>query len=423
MIMHARRITDNLLAALRDTPIVVLHGARQTGKSTLVQHLDERGHHATYVTLDNPLALAAAKSDPVGFLSEHDGPLIIDEVQRAPELILPMKAEVDRDRRPGRFLLTGSAHVMQIPKLADAFVGRMELLTLHPFSQGEIEGVREGFVDALFATAAPKSSGAAHAKVTRKSLLRRIVAGGYPEAVARKDPQRRRSWFDSYLNTVLMRDVRELSRIEGLSDLPRLLIAVAGRAGGLLNYAEIGRDTGMNQLTAKRYLSLLRATFLLHTLQPWFTNRIKRIVKSEKLYMGDTGILATVLDAGQERLESDAKSAGALLENFVALELRKQITWSTIRPTMWHFRDHQGHEVDFVLERPNSQKLVGIEVKWTKTLDRHDTRGLRVLEEAAGDAFHRGIVLYGGEEAQPIGRKIWALPVAALWQLGAHLEA
>ncbi len=388
-----------------------------------MQQLAEHGHRATYVTLDNATTLAAAKHDPVGFLAEIDGPLIIDEVQRAPELVLPIKADVDRDRRAGRFLLTGSAHVMQVPKLADALVGRMEVLALRPLSQGEIAGAREGFVDALFAAKLPpfpSSTPKKPGRVSKRDLARRILAGGFPEPVARTDLGRRQQWFESYLSTVLMRDVRELSNIEGLSDLPRLVAAVAGRAGGLLNYAELGRDVGLNQVTAKRYLTLLRATFIVQAIQPWFTNRIKRVVKSEKLYVGDTGLLAHMLDATPERFAADGKLAGMLLENFVALELLKQAAWSRTRPTIWHFRDHRGYEVDFVLEGSGGRKIVGIEVKSATTLNAEDARGLRVLAEAAGDAFHGGVILYGGHEVLPLGRKLRAMPISSLWQLGAR---
>ncbi len=421
--MYARHITTGLHAALQDTPVVVLHGARQTGKSTLARHLVELGHPATYITFDNATALGAAKKDPVGFLAGFDGPVIIDEVQRAPELVLPIKADVDRNRHPGRFLLTGSAHVMQIPRLADALVGRMEVLTLRPLSQGEIAGVREGFVDAVFAQDPPRPPDGGSDRAPAKcvgGLAQRIVAGGYPEAVQRAEEDRRRKWFEAYLSGVQMRDVRELSNIERLGELPQLMAAVAGRSGVLLNYAELGRDVGLNQVTTKRYLALLRATFIVHAVQPWFTNRIKRVVKSEKLYFTDTGLLAHVLDATAEGMASDRKRTGTLLENFVALELVKQVAWSKTQPTVWHFRDHRGHEVDVLLESPGGRKIVGIEVKAARTLNTEDTKGMRVLAEAAGDRFHRGIVLYGGDEFLPLGRDLFAMPVAALWQLGAE---
>jgi predicted AAA+ superfamily ATPase len=421
--MYPRHLTHNLLTALGDTPIVVLHGPRQAGKSTLAQHLAEHGHPARYITFDNATSLATARTDPTGFLAGAPGALVLDEIQRAPELVLPIKADVDRDRRPGRFLLTGSANVMQLPKLADAFVGRMEIHTLLPLSQGEIESVREGFIDALFAARLPPLSHSAAPKVgalPKADLARRIFAGGYPEALARRDPEQRHRWFESYLSTVMLRDIRDLSNIEGLVDLPRLLVAVAGRAGGLVNYAELGRDVGLNQITAKRYLTLLTATFILRPVLPWFTNRIKRVVKSPKMYFGDSGLLAHVLGATPDRFGTDGKLSGTLLENFVATELLKQISWSRAKPSLWHFRDHRGNEVDFVLEPRVGRHIVGIEVKSKATLDADDFRGLRVLAEAAGERFHRGVLLYTGVESLPFGKQMYALPITALWRLGAE---
>jgi predicted AAA+ superfamily ATPase len=241
----------------------------------------------------------------------------------------------------------------------------------------------------------------------------------YPEALARRESERHR-WFESYLSTVMLRDVRDLSNIDGLVDLPRLLVSVAGRAGGLVNYAELGRDVGLNQITAKRYLTLLTATFIVRPVSPWFTNRIKRVVKSPRMYYGDTGLLAHVLGATPDRFAEDGKLAGTLLENFVATELLKQIRWSRAKPSLWHFRDHRGNEVDFVLEPRVGRHIVGIEVKSKATLDADDFRGLRVLAEAAGERFHRGVVLYMGTESLPFGKQMDALPVTALWRLGAE---
>jgi predicted AAA+ superfamily ATPase len=283
--------------------------------------------------------------------------------------------------------------------------------------------VREGFVDALFAAKLPLWSGPATLKMgalSKADLGRRIFAGGYPEALARREREQRHRWFESYLSTVMLRDVRDLSNIEGLVDLPRLLVAVAGRAGGLVNYAELGRDVGLNQITAKRYLTLLTATFILRPVLPWFTNRIKRIVKSPKMYFGDTGLLAHALGATPERFAVDGKLTGTLLENFVATELLKQISWSRVKPSLWHFRDHRGNEVDFVLEPRGGRQIVGIEVKSRATLDADDFCGLRILAEAAGDQFHRGVVLYTGVEPLPFGKRMCALPITALWQLGGE---
>lgn len=418
-----RYVTPSLLAALADTPVVVLHGPRQAGKTTLVQQLAAGEHPAQYLTLDRAGVLSAARGDPEGFIAAHHEPLVIDEVQRVPELLLAIKAEVDRDRRPGRFLLTGSANILQLPRLADTLVGRMQVLTLHPLSQGELARTREGFIDAVFSDVLPTPRDTPVRKTgsrSRAGILRNILRGGYPEAVARKTEDRRREWFESYLNTVILRDLRDLSNIAGLSDLPRLLALIAARAGSLVNYAELGRDAAINQMTLKRYLVMLQATFLAWTVKPWFTNRSKRIMKSEKLYLGDTGLLAHLLDIGIDDLRSSPPGIGPLLENFVALELLKQRTWSKTRPDILYFREYSGAEVDLILEARGGRKLVGIEVKASSTVRSDDLKGLHTLAKTAGSRFHRGIVLYTGEEIIPFGSEMYAMPIASLWQIGVQ---
>lgn len=415
--MFQRNITARVLEALSDTPVVVLGGARQTGKSTLVQYIAEKHYRAQYVTLDDLGVLGAAQRDPVGFLAGLEEPAILDEVQRVPELLLAIKASVDRDRRPGRFLLTGSASVLNIPRVADALAGRMELLTLWPLSQGERVGVKETFIDGVFSDQLP-GSGATRSK--RADIWAdSILVGGYPEVVSRGKPDRRRAWFDSYLNTILARDVRELSNLTGLADMPRLIEVLAARAGGLLNYADLARDAGLNQVTLKRYFTLLQAIFLVRTVRPWFSNRIKRLMKSERLYLCDTGLLAHVLDFSQRDVARDSKVKGAFLENFVAAELMKQSTWSRIQPQLYHFRDYTGTEVDFVLESGGGRRVVGIEVKAAATVKPEDAKGLRVLAEALGNRFVRGIVLYSGTSVVPFAKNIHALPLETLWTVSS----
>lgn len=412
--MFQRHITKHILQALSDTPVVVLHGARQTGKTTLARQIADTQHPAKYITFDDLNMLGAAQRDPAGFVAGLKGSVVLDEIQRAPELLLAIKESVDNDRQPGRFLLTGSASVMNLPRIADALVGRMELLTLWPLSQGEIAGHEEGFVDRLFsdtlldmASTIKKEEGASWQELAR--------AGGYPEAISRRQQDRRHSWFDAYLNTILIRDVRELSNITGLSDLPRILEVLSSRAGGLLNYADLARDAGMNQVTFKRYFTLLQAIFLVQPLQPWHSNRVKRLMKSEKLYLCDTGLLSRLLNISPNDLVRDSKVKGVMLENFVAMELMKQISWSKTRPQLHHFRDYKGNEVDFVLESGSGRKVVGIEVKASSTIGHDDCRGMRILSESLGKNFLRGVVLYAGKEVVPFADNIHAVPLKMLW--------
>jgi hypothetical protein len=417
--MLRRNITPLLKAALADTPVVLLTGARQTGKSTLVQDIAATTHPAHYLTFDDAGVLAAAQADPAGFLAGIDDAVVLDEVQRAPELFLALKAAVDRDRRPGRFLLTGSANVLLLPRLAETLVGRMEVLTLWPFSQGEIAGVAEGFVDAVFADTLPRLS---VVQEEWTELLTRMLRGGYPEVVERSTEDRRAAWFGSYITTLLQRDVRDLAHIEGLTAVPRLLALLAARVTALLNFSELSRSIAMPQSTLKRYLALLETTFLFQPLPAWSSNLGKRLVKAPKVILSDTGLIAALLALNAERLTTDRGLAGPLLENFVVMELRKQASWSRTRPQLFHYRTQTGQEVDVVLEDA-AGRLVGVEVKASATISAADFKGLHALAEATGRRFHRGIVLYSGAEPLPFGQRFYALPAPVLWRFGVQPDS
>ncbi len=412
--MKRRNIVPRLDAALADTPVVLLHGARQTGKTTLVQRLAAARPGARYYTFDDAAVLAAATGDPPGFLADADDLVILDEVQKAPELLSAIKLLVDRDRRPGRFLLTGSAHVLMLPKLSESLAGRMEILTLWPFSQGEIEGVTEGFVDAVFADSLPRlpeASGAAR-------IVDRVVRGGFPEAAARDAADRRSAWFAAYLTTILQRDVRELANINGLTAMPRLLSLLAARTAGTMNKSGLSRDTGFAYTTLDRYLALLETTFLLQPLPAWSANLGKRLTRAPKLHLCDSGLVTHLIGATAERLMSEPTLLGSPLESFVAMELRKQATWSKTQADIFHFRTSDRKEVDIVLE-DRAGRVVAIEVKASATFGRKDVAGLRFLADALGDRFRRGILLYNGESVVPLGSSLHALPINALWALDA----
>ena len=415
--MLPRHITPHILAALADTPVVFLAGPRQAGKSTLTQWLAAGPHPARYLTLDDATVLSAATRDPNGFLAGLDGPVVLDEVQRAPGLYLALKAAVDRDRAPGRFLLTGSAKALMLPQLTEALVGRMEVLTLWPFAQCELPatgGPQPGFVDALLGDEWPPVGEG----VERGEVLRRALVGGYPEVMARQTSDRRRAWFGSYVTTILQRDVRDLARIEGLADLSRLLALMAARATGLLNYAELSRSSALPQTTLKRYLALLEATYLVQMLPAWSGNLGRRLVKSPKLLFVDTGLMSYLLGLNNEAdLRLDSPAVGSLVESFVAVELLKQLDWSQAQPRMYHFRSHVGQEVDLLLEDARG-RLVGIEVKASSEVSPDDFRGLRALAEQIGPQFHRGVVLYAGRKAVPFGDRMRALPISSLWTGG-----
>ena len=404
--MLRRHITEPLTAALRDTPVVLLIGPRQAGKSTLAQTLvpPER-----YVTLDEATTLAAAQRDPTGFLTPFDELTVIDEVQRAPDLLLAVKVAVDRRRRPGRFLLTGSANVLFVPRVSESLAGRMEILTLYPLSQGEIEGRREGFLDAAFAERLPKTPSAPD----RTDVARRILRGGFPDAYGRPEVRRRR-WFASYVTAVLERDVRELAHIGKLTTMPNLLTLLAARAGGLLNLADIGRGIGLPYATLQRYMALLQTTFLVRLTPAWATNLGSRVTKAPKVAFVDTGLAAALLQLTEPRLLAEPILWGGLLENFVGIELLKQASWHPDPPQVFHFRMAKGAEVDLVLER--NDHVVGVEVRSAQTVTAGDFKGLKALAELAGRRFRRGLVLYLGRQATAFGPNLQAVPLTALWE-------
>ena len=411
--MFQRFLQPLLADSLADTPVVLLVGARQAGKSTLAQQLKTDDYQPNYFTFDEPTLLVAAKDNPTGFLESLRKPLIFDEIQRVPELFLPIKMAVDKNREAGSFLLTGSANVLLMPKIADSLAGRVEILNLRPLSQGEIEGTKEDFIDWVCADELDFPS-----KIIaedREKLFERMLTGGYPEVVQRKTVSRRNAWFNSYIATLLQRDVRDLANIEGLNDFPRLLSILAARAVGLLNYAEVSRSSGLPQTTLKRYVSLLENLFLIEYLPAYSGSLTKRVQKTPKLFFTDTGLLAYLQNLTWDKIKFEPTWAGLLTENFVVGELKKQMAWNKTRVEMLHFRTSTDQEVDIVLEMPSGE-VVGIEIKSGASVGKDAFKGLRVLEADLGRKFKRGIVIYTGENFVPFDKKMFAVPIQRIWQ-------
>lgn len=408
--MYERHLRGRLEAALGDTPVTLVVGPRQVGKSTLVQQVVGGRPEATYLTLDDLTVQTAARSDPEGFIAELRGTVAIDEIQRAPELLLAIKAAVDRDRRPGRFVLTGSTNILALPAISDALTGRIDVIRLRPLSQGELAGTVETFLDRIDD---PGFDGFEAAPITRRGLVERIVAGGYPEAVGRK-ADRRDAWFESYVATIVQRDVRDISRIEDLGALPRLLRMLATRAVGLLNVADVSRTLGMPLSTVNRHLAILEAIMLVEPIPAWSANLGRRLVRASKVGLADAGLTAHLQGMNTSRLLTEPDRLGPLLELFVVEEVRRQLTWRLGAPGLFHYRDASGNEVDIVLERRDGG-IVGIEVKSTRTVTAADTKGLRALARIVGDRFIRGVVLHQGDAVVPLGDRLVAAPVSALW--------
>ena len=407
-----RRLAERRLAeALADSPVVLVHGPRQCGKTTLARMAgDPRGY--AYFSFDDDVALGAAEADPVGFVADLPARTILDEVQRAPALFTALKTAVDRSRTPGRFLLTGSANVLLVPKLADSLAGRMEILRLHPLAQCELAAREPRFLDALFGGAFKTRK---HERLA-KDLAERVAAGGYPAALARATARRRAAWYRDYIETLVQRDVRDLTRISSLDALPRLLTLAAGQTARLLNVSDIASPFQLSRPTIRDYVTLLERVFLVEQLPPWHTNRLSRLIKTPKLHVGDTGVACALLGLDAAALSQDRGTLGQLLETFVYQELRRQASWRDDDIRFHHFRDKDGAEVDIVLER-GGREVAGVEVKAAATVTAADFRGLRKLKGAAGKRFAVGAVLYDGEASASFGEGLFAVPIRSLWEM------
>ncbi|HKX31111.1 MAG TPA: ATP-binding protein [Blastocatellia bacterium] len=410
--MFRRNIEESVQEAISHSRVVLINGPRQAGKTTLVRELINFEQETTYITFDDITSLSFAQRDPSGFISQFGGTTIIDEIQRAPELFLPIKATVDRSKRPGSFVLTGSANIFALPRLADSLAGRMQIITLWPLSQGEIDGVKENFIDWVFSEKihVPRAFSG-----DRKEFLTRAIRGGYPEVLDRKADRLRRLWLDGYVTTLINRDVREVGNVRDLKDFPVLLNALAIRSGTLLNLSDISRTAGIPHETLRRYMALLETLWLVVELPAWSSNLGRRLLRTPKITLNDTGLLAGILNLDQRRLNREPVYLGQLLESFAVMELRKQMGWNETPVGLFHFRDQKGAEVDIVIESASGE-IVGIEVKSTATPRAEDFAGLRFLQSAVGDRFRRGVLLHTGDKAINPSKDLYALPFSALWR-------
>ena len=405
--MFKRFVERRAEEALSDTPVVLIVGPRRAGKTTLVRTMGEAGR--TYITLDDQTVLDAAQSDPAGFIRGLDK-AIIDEIQRAPDLLLAIKKTIDEDYRPGRFLLTGSANVLTLPRVADSLAGRMETLQMLPLARAEIEGRSPSFLERLFEgklKSQPKA-------IVGDDLIHLVLRGGFPEAIARESERRRQDWARSYLSSILTRDLRDIAHVEKLTELPKFVRLLAEHSGQLANYSQLGAGINVSHKTGQRYVGLLEQVFLVATVQPWFSNALKRIVKTPKLHFLDSGLLAAARGLTFDRVKADRGTFGGPLESFVFSEVLKLMTASDLRLTPYHFRDRDMREVDIVLERDDG-KIAAIEVKASATVKAGDFAGLRALAEACGERFAFGTVLYDNTDVVPFGDRLAAAPLSNLW--------
>ncbi|MDT4836724.1 MAG: AAA family ATPase [Betaproteobacteria bacterium HGW-Betaproteobacteria-9] len=407
--LYDRQLATRLREALLDTPVVLLAGPRQAGKTTLVRQVAQKGMR--YLSLDDEVTLLSAREDPSGLVRGLDR-AVIDEVQRAPQLLLAIKKSVDEDRRPGRFLLTGSANLMALPTVADSLAGRMETLQLLPLSQSELAGRASNWIDAAFAGQLLRSPD----PDVGEALAQRVLRGGYPEAVARPTVRRRSVWMRQYLDALIQRDVRDVASIDKLDLLPRFLRALAQTAGQMCNYTQLGAQVGLDGKTALRYVGVLEQMYLLRRVEVWARNRLSRVVKTPKLQFLDAGLLASLMELGEDSWREDRSRFGHVLETFVYAELLKHAASAEGSYRLLYYRDADQVEVDVVIENAVGQ-LVGVEVKAAATVKASDLRGLRKLAVLAGAQFKAGVLLYDGTETFPLGGGIWAIPLSTLWGL------
>jgi uncharacterized protein len=404
--MYDRHAISLIREAMADTRVIALTGPRQSGKTTLARTLAGGRHN--YVSLDDPAILAAARSDPTGLIQRLDH-AIIDEIQRAPDLTLALKLSVDMDQRPGRFIITGSADFIAMPRAVESLAGRVEAIPLLPLAQSEIAGAPAAmFLDNAFRgiVAAPRAPA--------NDVVARVLTGGYPEAIARPSEHRRREWHRAYVAAILDRDVRDIAFADLLARMPDLFRLLATRSGQLVNWTSIANDIRIDAKTVESYVRLLEHLFLVRRLPAWSTNATQRLVSTPKLHFLDSGLLASILGMRMSAVALDRSPLGPVLESFVYAELQKMLPYTAAPLRMSHYRDKDQVEVDFVLEDPDGG-VVGVEVKAASTALAPDFRGLRRLADRAGDRFRCGILLCDGPHTLPFGPKLFAAPVSALW--------
>ena len=410
--VYTRHIGSHLKEAMEDSPVVLIQGPRQCGKTTLAQMVGNPAGYA-YRSFDDEDLRNFAETDPIGFVKDLPERVILDEVQKVPRLFSSIKLSVDRNRTPGRFILTGSVNVLQVREITDSLAGRMQIIRLHPLSQSEISQTPPTFLDSLF------SSGFKHRqnKTPGEKIVHRIVAGGYPAVLRLSSERRRVGWYKSYIEALVQRDVPDISNIRSPEILSDLLALAAAQTAQLLSVNGLASSFQLSRPTVHDYLSLLKKMFLVDTLPAWHNNRVKRLIKTPKLHLGDTGIACALMDLDQRALVSDRSLFGHVLETFVLQELQRQASGHKEPHKFFHYREKvdKETEVDIVIQR-GAFHLAGVEVKASATINKSDFHGLRRLKAAAGKHFACGVLVYNGETSGKIDDKLYAVPLRSLWE-------
>ena len=420
---YPRYIQRNVIDALKYSPVVLIQGPRQCGKTTIAsKFLNSEDDTETsdispelklqnYITFDDITEREKVQIDPVAYLNSLPERVIFDEIQKAPQLLEAIKIEVDRNRNPGRFLLTGSCHVLQLESISDSLAGRMHIITLNPLAQCEIERSQPDLLDALLSNQLK----AGRYSEFESQYTRRMITGGYPTALRMPDEKKKSKWYEDYSISMIERDLQELTRFQRINNLPKLLNFAAANTSNLLNINSLAAPLEESRPTIGKFLTLLERIFLLERLPSWHSNRNKRLIKSPKLHMMDTGLAASILRLNSNSIQNDPNLHGRLLETFVLKELQRQASWHDSRLWFSHFRDRDGLEVDIVIES-DSLTVVGVEVKSAKSVNIHDFRGLRKLAALTGENFIGGIILYDGPTCRQFEKDLFAVPIRSLWE-------
>lgn len=406
-----RGLQSSLAVALEDTPVVTILGPRQCGKSTLAANLDP---DRLFISLDDAAYLKLALDDPQGFISELPERVTVDEVQRAPHLTLAIKRSVDHNRRPGRFILTGSANLLRLPQLADSLAGRMECLNLYPLSESE-KAQAPGCFLARWLDGKIKPQFVGSKEPESSSLPERLLLGGYPQACRRSIP-RAQSWLHQYVESIIERDVQDVAQVKDGGDLAKLMVLLAERTATLLNVSELASTLGRARQTVENHLAILEKLFLIRRLPAWHQNATKRMVKTSKIHVCDSGLAAALSELQPEEWLTGRPRFGHLLESFIVQQLIAQAGWTYPQLRFWHYRDKDKNEVDCVITR--GRRIWGVEIKLSQSVSRIDTKGLQKLASYAKDNFQTGIVFYDGNDILPLGDdRFLAVPIAKLWEL------
>ncbi len=405
---YPRYMKAPLEAALVDTPVVLIHGPRQSGKSTLA--IAVGGEKYSYITFDEDAILAAARNDPKGFIEDLPPYCILDEIQRIPELFTSIKLSVDKDRRPGRFLLTGSANILLLPQLGDSLAGRMEVIRLQPLSQIEIHGSETNYLSLAF-DKQPKGS---FDHRLRDDLVDRITQGGFPEPLQRSTQKRQRAWYRNYIATTVEREISEISNIRYGADIPILLEKIANNTACLVNFSKLSQGLLIDQKTTKHYVDLMSQVFLINTLRPWHSNRNSRLVKTPKLHVTDTGLLSNILRMNKQQLANEREILGQFLETFIYNELLRLSGWYEQELQFFHYRDNDQFEVDIIILNEEGQ-ILGVEVKLAASVSEKDFKGLKHFKKQYLERFVGGHIFYDGERVLSFGEGMYAVPIQCLW--------